>query len=265
MKIFRKVQKKFLARLILCLVLFSVFGRVPVSFVSEPLVAYANTTPSPDPNASVSNKAEDEESYNKQYDNARKQYEDKQISGIADQVQPESNFFTRLITTPVVGVLNAIMYIALTLINTYFFVQTCFDIAFLIAPAFRDMLSGNQDTEGAAGKAARFCNGLISEAALNSVGYNKSAGDKRHIECSEMAAEVDWKSWLIKRLVMFISIMAYLALLLMGLLDEFVSLFTTLAYAIVKAVMELFKPDDNKDTTITGMVNTINMMKIWFR
>lgn len=247
MKVFRKVQKKFLARLMLCLMLFGVFGGVSTGFIVEPLVAHANETPTPPPKDDTTSSSddtttleEDKTSYNSQMNSADTDYRDKNIKGLADKVQPASNALTQLVTFPIVTVLNAVMYIALTLINTYFFVQTCFDVAFLIAPAFRDMLSGNQDTEGTAGKAARFCNGLISEAALNAVGYNKTAGDKKHIECAEMAAEVDWKGWIIKRLIMFISIMAYLALLMMGLLDEFVALFTKLGYAIVKAIMGLF-------------------------
>lgn len=230
MKFLKRKTRVALARLALSLMLFGGLGVVAPMVFGSSITAEASSTPKP---------SEEPKSYEEQLNEAQKEYDDKNIKNLSKDIEPGANDLTNMLSSPFIYVLNAIMYVALSLINAYFFVQTCFDIAFLTAPGFRETLSGNQDNEGGSGKVARAVNGLISEAALNAVGYNKSADNKRHIECNEMAKEVDWKGWLIRRLVMFISMMAYLALLMMGLVSSFVSLFTKIGYAIVQAVMKL--------------------------
>lgn len=258
MKLFFKQARRVLAaRLVLCTLMFGVIGGFTGLWGNNSLVVFAadldgdgnvDTTPVPtDGNGKVVVKdkskvvKDDTQSFQTQVNEGKQEAGSTQINAMTDQIQAKSNELTVMVTSPAMILFNAIIYIALALINTYFFVQTCFDIAFLMAPAFRDMLSRNQNGEDGKGRATRFVNGLISEPALNAVGYNKS-GEKGHIECEEMAAEVDWKGWLVKRLFMFICLMAYLALLMMGLVGKFVTLMSGIAYAIVKAVMNLISP-----------------------
>ena len=238
----KKARRVLAARLVLCTLMFGVLGGY-VSLVcnlgsqKSVTVVYAKETEPP--------------SYDQQMQDAQTQMfsptpvptgkTKSDLEKLTENVKPKANGLTEMVTWPVMQILNAVIFIALALINTYFFVQTCFDIAFLLAPAFRDVLSRNQNSDDGSGKAARFVNGLISEPALNAVGYNKT-GEKGHIECGEMAAEVDWKGWLVKRLFMFICLMAYLSLLMLGLLPQFINLFTQIGYAIVKALMDLISP-----------------------
>ena len=228
MEILKKKTRVALARLSLSLMLFGGLGVITPVVFGTSITVEAEETPQPTP-----------QTYEEQLEQAGKATGKPVVDDLAKDINPHETDLSNMLASPFIYVLNAIMYVALSLINAYFFVQTCFDIAFLTAPGFRETLSGHQDDEGGRGKAARVANGLISEAALNAVGYNKSADNKRHIECNEMAKEVDWKGWLIRRLVMFISMMAYLALLMMGLVSSFVSLFTKIGYAIVQAVMKL--------------------------
>lgn len=235
MKILKKLSRQVVARVLLGCLVFGIVGvAVPVMF-GEPVVASAAATATPTP------ENVDDAMSNIENAVSTKLATDNAVGDIANGVRPEDNVVVRAVTNPVNKGLNTVMYIALLLINTYFFVQTCFDVGFLTAPAFRETLSGRQDSDGMDGKAARFANGMISEAALNAVGYRKSSDNKKHLECEEPASEVNWKSWLTKRLVMFVSIMTYMALLFLGLVPELVNVMTKIGYTIVQSLLHLFK------------------------
>lgn len=248
-----KVKKSFLFRFMLCLIL--TFGVVSCLGINNSNVKILATNGSGSngsgsngsgsgSNGSGSNAGPTPFTYDEQYKDASTEYDNSGIKDIASEINPEKNQVTELISNPAQGFMNTIMFVVINLIEVFFFLQTCFDILFLIAPGFRGILTSHQDKATAGGKAVRMCTGLISEAALNAVGYKKTVEKgERHIQGTNISAEVDWKGWVVRRLGMFIGIMAYLALLIMGLLDEFVALFSKLAYALVKALMNLLTPE----------------------
>lgn len=231
-KMLKRIKKGTLARVMMCLLVFGLALPVGSVCFGKGIVVHASeidVTPAPST-----------QSMKEQMDGVTQGTD---IGKLGDSIKPVESDMTRMVTDPVSKGFNGIMWILLNAINIYFFVQTCLDVFFLIAPGFRDWLSGKQGESGGTGKTARFCNKLISEAALNAVGYKKSEGDKGHIQANDLAPEVDWKGWITKRLFMFICIMTYVALLMMGMLGDVVNFFSRFGYSLIDSAFKLLDPD----------------------
>ena len=161
------------------------------------------------------------------------------ITDMTQKVNPENNALTEILGMPIQTLLNSLIYILLTAANLWFFVQTCIDLVFLLSPAFRGMLSesGSKEHQKLKGIAC----GLVSEQALKACGCKREkTKDGKHIDSDGFSEEVKWSEWVTGRLIMFVCILTYLALLLMGLLPTLVKFLSSFAYAVLKAIMGIF-------------------------
>lgn len=232
---------KKLEKLMVILCLMFCFSTLGVSVVGDVSTVYAKPTASPSEPPSGDQQLKDSK------DKFDKDSGAKKIKGMTQKVNPENNALTEIIGMPIQTILNSIIYILLTFANLWFFLQTCLDLVFLLSPAFRGILANDADKKNEKLKGVA-CT-LVSEQALKACGATRSArksGESRHITSTGFTEEIKWADWVTGRLFMFVSILAYLALLLMGLLPTLVNFLSSFAYAVLKAIMGLFgfNPDD---------------------
>lgn len=233
---------KKLKKLMALLCLMFCFSALGVSTFSDVNTVYAAT---PDPNEGEGDEDEGEgKSGDELLQEGKEKFEDEdsntqKITEMTGKVKPENNDLSTIIGMPIETLLNTLIYVLLTVANIWFFLQTCIDLVFLLSPAFRGMLSasGGEDHEKLKGIAC----GLVSEQALKACGCKREkVDDKKHIDSDGFSDEVKWSEWVTGRLIMFVCILSYLALLLMGLLPTLVKFLSSFAYAVLKAIMGVF-------------------------
>lgn len=247
---------KKLKKLMMLLCLVCCFSAVGVSVFSEANTVYAAPEDKTGDETGDENGGGGGGTGNEDWEAGVQKFDDDESGGqkikdMTKSVNPESNSLTDILGLPIQQFLNSLIYILLTVANLWFFLQTCMDLVFLLSPALRQALSkGDPAKKVKSGLRGVAC-GLVSEQALKACGC-KREGEKgnKHINSNAFAEEVQWQAWVTGRLIMFVCILTYLALLMMGLLPTLVKFLSSFAYGVLKAIMSLFGFDPDDDNAV---------------
>ena len=170
---------------------------------------------------------------------------------LGDNIKPESNEITDAALGKAYALSNMIIYIGISLLSIYFALTVVADLAFLMAPAFRQYLIKADTTEGAnwldpdkSKKVKMLVGGLVSETALLSLGCKKQDGkiglsDARSIGVDFLVP--DWKYFIINKAGMWIVITIFLIIFWSGQLGQLASLVLEFMTWVYNAVLNMLR------------------------